>query len=217
MTSLIKRIMKQMKNDKRSLALMMMAPILILTLLWLLLGDTDFTPTIAYDTLPNKLQSAFQESGAKLLAVDGQDPTELLKSKKADAIVSVDLTGIHIKLLDSSDSMTAGAVTKVIKDALQKLSPSTSMEMTYVYGKADASMFDSMGYLLLGILSFFIVFMIAGISFIRERTTQTMERLMLTPIRRWQVVMGYTLGFGFFSTIQSILIVLFTRYVLGME
>lgn len=217
MKALIKRIILQMKNDKRSLALMMVAPLLILTLLWLLLGDSAYDPLIGVDSVPLKITNAFEEAGAKIVELNRQNEDDFLKGKKAAAVVRIDLEGIHIKILDYTDSMKAGAVSKVIKDALAKLNPSTRMEVTYVYGKADASMFDSMGYLLLAILSFFIIFMIAGISFIRERTSQTMERLMLTPIKRWQVVMGYTLGFGLFSTVQSILIVLYIRYVLGMS
>ena len=38
----------------------------------------------------------------------------------------------------------------------------------------------------------------------------------MTPIRRWEVVVGYTLGLGFLGAIQSTIIVLFTKYVLGI-
>lgn len=40
---------------------------------------------------------------------------------------------------------------------------------------------------------------------------------MLTPIKRSAVVTGYTLGFGIFAALQSVIIVLFTKYVLKME
>ncbi|MDF2566932.1 MAG: transport system permease protein, partial [Oscillospiraceae bacterium] len=78
------------------------------------------------------------------------------------------------------------------------------------------TMFNSLGYVLLGILSFFFVFIISGISFVRERSSGTLERLMLTPISRLSVVAGYTVGFGIFAAIQSILIILYTKYALGI-
>lgn len=43
-----------------------------------------------------------------------------------------------------------------------------------------------------------------------------MERLMMTPVRRWQVVLGYTLGFGFFATLQSIILLAYVIWVLHM-
>ena len=78
-------------------------------------------------------------------------------------------------------------------------------------------MFDNMGYILLGVMSFFFVFLLSGVSFIRERTTGTLERLMLTPIKRYEVIVGYTLGFGIFAVLQSIVIVLYCQYVLHIQ
>jgi ABC-2 type transport system permease protein len=77
-------------------------------------------------------------------------------------------------------------------------------------------MFNSEGYVLLGVISFFLIFIIAGISFVRERTNQTMERLMVTPVKRWQVVLGYTLGFGIFAILQSTILICFVKWVLRM-
>ena len=89
--------------------------------------------------------------------------------------------------------------------------------MSFVYGKSNDTMFNSLGYVLIGFLSFFFVFIISGMSFVRERTTGTMERLMLTPISRVALVAGYTIGYGIFAALQSALIILFTKYVLHME
>jgi ABC-2 type transport system permease protein len=43
-----------------------------------------------------------------------------------------------------------------------------------------------------------------------------MERLMMTPVKRWEVVCGYTLGFGFFAALQSIILIAFVKWVLKM-
>ena len=39
---------------------------------------------------------------------------------------------------------------------------------------------------------------------------------MMTPVRRWQVVLGYTMGFGFFAMIQSIILLTYGILVLDM-
>jgi len=119
-------------------------------------------------------------------------------------------------LFESNDAVKTGVVTKSIQTAIKELSPGSFMKAEFIYGKSDDSMFNSLGYIMLGIISFFIVFIIAGISFVRERTNQTMERLMMTPVKRWEVVCGYTLGFGFFAALQSIILIAFVKWVLKM-
>jgi ABC-2 type transport system permease protein len=45
----------------------------------------------------------------------------------------------------------------------------------------------------------------------------TMERLMATPAGRGEIVVGYTLGFGIFALIQSLVILLWSVYVLNIH
>ena len=49
MKATAKRIIKQLFYDKRSMAVMVLGPILLLTLMYLLLGKTDYKPTVALD------------------------------------------------------------------------------------------------------------------------------------------------------------------------
>jgi ABC-2 type transport system permease protein len=76
--------------------------------------------------------------------------------------------------------------------------------------------FDNIGPFLIGFFTFFFVFLIAGVSFLRERTSGTLEKLLSTPLRRWEIVVGYVLGFGIFTTVQSAIIVWFSIHVLDM-
>ena len=39
-------------------------------------------------------------------------------------------------------------------------------------------------------------------SFLRERIGGTLERLLATPVTRGEIVLGYSLGFGLFATLQ---------------
>ncbi|HEY4754259.1 MAG TPA: ABC transporter permease, partial [Candidatus Limnocylindrales bacterium] len=49
---------------------------------------------------------------------------------------------------------------------------------------------------------YFFVYLLTGVSFLRERTGGTLERLMATPVTRGEVVGGYAIGFGLFAMIQ---------------
>jgi ABC-2 type transport system permease protein len=75
---------------------------------------------------------------------------------------------------------------------------------------------DRFGPIMIGVFVFFFVFLIAGVSFLRERTTGTLERLLSTPLRRWEIVLGYVCGFGIFTVFQALLISWFSVQVLGI-
>jgi len=63
---------------------------------------------------------------------------------------------------------------------------------------------------IVGFLAYFFVYILTGVSFLRERTGGTLERLMATPVTRGEIVAGYTLGFGLFATLQVAVILLWT-------
>ena len=70
---------------------------------------------------------------------------------------------------------------------------------------------------LLATLALFFSFLLTGISFLRERSQGTMERLMASPVSRLDIVVGYLFGFFVFALTQTIIILLFTIYVLDVH
>ena len=70
---------------------------------------------------------------------------------------------------------------------------------------------------LLATLALFFSFLLTGISFLRERSQGTMERLMASPVSRLDIVVGYLFGFFIFALTQTLIIVLFTIYALGVN
>jgi ABC-2 type transport system permease protein len=57
-----------------------------------------------------------------------------------------------------------------------------------------------------GFFAYFFVYLLTGVSFLRERTGGTLERLMATPVARGEIVIGYSLGFGLMATFQMIVL-----------
>jgi ABC-2 type transport system permease protein len=217
MKGIILRIIKQMGNDKRTLALILVAPVIILCLMYLLLGKNDYKPSISVaDNFPKALTAALEKQDVRILSLaPGSDPELLLKNKAADAVLSMDTATLKLRMLEA-DSVKTAKITMALKEAMTSLLPIGKLDISFVYGSTDSTAFNSLGYVLLGILSFFFVFIISGITFVRERESGTLERLMTTPVHRWQVVGGYTVGFGLFAAAQGIVITLFIKYVLGI-
>lgn len=70
---------------------------------------------------------------------------------------------------------------------------------------------------LLGVLVLFFTFILTGVSFLRERAQGTLERLMTTTVARGDILVGYLAGFLLFATVQTVVILAFTVFVLRIE
>lgn len=69
---------------------------------------------------------------------------------------------------------------------------------------------------LIAMMALFFSFLLTGISFLRERSQGTMERLMVSPVSRLDIVLGYLLGFMVFALIQTLIIFFFTVLVFNV-
>lgn len=221
--ALIVRILRQFIHDKRTMALMIAAPILILTLMYLIFNGDTYQPKIGTVQVPQTFTAGLAAGGAEVTEYARAEEAELALSERAvDAILRIEAGAPHIKL-EGSDPAKSRGVMMLIQQAVQaqvaaqangaKL-PSPAFE--YLHGSADMAAFDNFGPVLIGVFAFFFVFLIAGISFLKERTSGTLERLLATPLRRWEIVVGYIAGFGIFTMLQAVLIAWYSIEVLGM-
>lgn len=78
-----------------------------------------------------------------------------------------------------------------------------------VYLTPEADQVDVFAPIFLGFFGYFFVFLLTGVSFLRERIGGTLERLVATPVTRAEIVLGYSLGFGIFATIQIAFLTIF--------
>src|SRR5207302_290540 len=75
--------------------------------------------------------------------------------------------------------------------------------ITYLYGGANYDTLDYFGAAFVGLVVFFLVFVITIVSFLNERSQGTLERLMASPLRRGEIVVGYMLGFTVLALVQA--------------
>jgi ABC-2 type transport system permease protein len=221
--ALIIRILRQFIRDKRTMALMIAAPLLILTLMYLVFNGDTYVPKIGTVGVPANLSAAVAQNGASVTAYSSASEAEAaLQSRKADAYLTMDGQKPQVKL-EGSDPSRNRAVMLLLQKTFQTqaaaLAPAAASpvpEFSYLHGSADMASFDSFGPVLIGVFAFFFVFLISGISFLKERTSGTLERLLATPLRRWEIVVGYIAGFGIFTLLQAVLIAWYSIHVLGM-
>lgn len=213
------RILRQITRDKRTMALLIFAPILILTMLHLVFNGNDYIPKVGLVDIPEELEEQLNLDDAEITKyTDIETAIGDLEEQRLDGYISFE-QNIPSVALEGSDPNVNGATMRWIQEAFKPLQPTGAigdLDIEYVHGSDDMGQFDYFGPVLLGFFIFFFVFLIAGVSFLRERTTGTLERLLSSPLRKWEIVVGYIVGFGIFTVIQSTIIVAYAIYVLGM-
>ncbi|EES73425.1 putative ABC transporter [Paenibacillus sp. oral taxon 786 str. D14] len=224
--AVIVRIVRQFIHDKRTLALLVVAPLLVLSLMYLVFNGDTYQPKIGTVQLPAAITEKLTAADAEVTTYDTVEAAEAaLADQEIDAFIRLDQGAAQVKL-EGSDPSKNRAVMLLMQKTLQgQATPAgitqnpngnaAAPEFEYLHGSADMSSFDSFSPVLIGLFAFFFVFLIAGVSFLRERTSGTLERLLATPLRRWEIVVGYMAGFGIFTSLQAVLIAGFTVYALG--
>jgi ABC-2 type transport system permease protein len=244
--ALVKRIFRQMLRDKRTLALMMVAPLVIMTLMhFLFTGDTP-DPKLGvvngtdelvkqlkqknitvklYDSANNSKKTVVDDKLDGFLKVTGSDYQLTLENSDPTAAKGLQMKVQQVIAGTASKKQAANLASFMgqIQAKLQGGPPlkletvkAPQIALHYLYGDKDSSFFDVLGPILVGFFVFFFVFLISGIALLRERTTGTLDRLMATPIRRHNIVFGYLSGYGLFAVIQTIIVVFYAVKVLDI-
>lgn len=261
--ALVKRILLQIIHDKRTLALMMVAPLVILTLMnFLFENGNDTSLKIGTYNLDSEIVKTLKENDVDVVTYNDDSS---IKNKITDdnlaAFISLSDNNLAITYENSDpsksmavNSLVKGTLSKVEIDKLtevakeekeiilkqqemlSKLPNSINKENTngalpkdnsskegfkitanYIYGNENTDLFDTFTPVLIGFFVFFFVFLISGISLLKERSSGTLDKLLSSPIRRSEIVFGYLIGYGIFAIIQTFVIVFYSIYVLNIN
>ncbi|CAM4109077.1 ABC transporter permease [Lederbergia lenta] len=217
--ALVIRILRQIVRDKRTMGLLIFAPILVLTMMHLVFNGDDYVPKIGLVNISEVITDQISFENAIISEYSNVNEAKKdLANQDLDGYLMFEKQTPAI-FLEGSDPAVNGSVLQWLQTSLpagQINDSNANLKIDYLHGSSKLGQFDYFGPVLLGFFVFFFVFLIAGVSFLRERTTGTLERLLSSPLRRWEIVIGYVLGFGIFATIQSTIIAAYAIYVLGM-
>ena len=237
--AIVCRIIRQFLRDKRTLGLLIIAPMLVLTLMNFVFTDEDAKLNIGVESKDVEQIVASMKKDNDITILKKEDAKIQIESKKLDAYISGNESELNI-LLNNSDSSIAAQVGRNVSESIKdymsnkaeeskkameeiKSNPMMNIPMQIkspeitidnYYGTDEMNTLDYIGPLLIGLFIFFFVFLISGVSFLRERTTGTLERLLTSPIKRYEIVLGYLIGFGIFTIVQSALIASYSIWVL---
>ncbi|MEB6238025.1 ABC transporter permease [Staphylococcus gallinarum] len=251
-----KHIFKQTVRDVRTLMLLLVAPILILSLLYYIftvsdnanglkvgvhqvsdsyleqLHDQDIQTkqyhdnnTIGQKIKDDQLTGFIYEKNHKLYVTYANDnPTEtgtlasanqkwLIQHNMAQMKDNTEQLQQQLKSIQSKlpDNVMDEQQTNTNKAQVNK---PVQMTSDYLYANKDATYFDMINPILIGFFVFFFTFLISGIGLLKERTSGTLERLLASPIKRSEIIFGYIMGYGLFSVIQTVVVVMYAIFVL---
>ncbi len=246
LAALAARITQQFLRDRRTLALLFLGPLFILTLLTPILSNSTTTATLALvpsddlsTTLAQQLISHLPGSvGISLRIVTPAQGTSLLRNGDVDGVLSFpsdfaqQIQQTHQATLalqvEGSNPAIAKELQGVTALLLGEMSQASGtpanapLHLTlaptmYLAGGPTFTQTDALAPYLIGFFVYFLIFMLTAVAFQRERTLGMMERLVVSPLRRTELVLGYLIGFLRFALAQALVVLLFVLFVLRVQ
>jgi ABC-2 type transport system permease protein len=235
--ALTRRLLQGFRRDRRTLALLFVAPLVILGLLGYLMRSSS-VPAVG---IANEDQGPLGAAVASSLGHSSLISTTTISASDGAAKLKDGSIAAYI-VFPSDFSQRAqsgviapqvhlegsqpGSATPVLQALQQALSSAASQapgairfepQLTYLYGGPDLDTLDYFGAAAIGLIVFFLVFVITIVSFLNERSQGTLERLMASPLRRGEIVLGYMIGFTLLALIQSAEVLVFCLAVLKVH
>nr|BBH93324.1 ABC transporter permease [Thermogemmatispora argillosa] len=261
--ALTSRIIRQIVRDRRTLALVFLVPLLVMSVLYVVLTESSGSvPTLAL-VRPTGAGSADLNalidrllppaSRLKTIAVRADEVEDVLNKGEADAalIFPADLAtqlarGGQARLqlvLEGSDPAVASALRESVTALVRQLDVALAQAQSrasqtagqappvgaqtiplltlaaprYLHGGPDYTANDALAPVFIGVFSFFFVFLLTSVAFLRERSQGTIERVLASPLGRAELVMGYVCGFTLFALVQAVVVLLFVIFVLRVH
>lgn len=236
--AIAKKVMKELFRDKRTLAMMFVAPVFIMWLMNLMFSaSTAVNIKLATQDLPTSLVTKMGDLDHVSVQTynDLDQAKKDLADEKVDAVASykngeyqVDYANTDVSktsmtrqvLRTSIASEGSNQLMARVKQALPQLkleAKAPEIKESYRYGDKNTSFFTSMIPVLIGFVVFFFVFLISGMALLKERTSGTLERLLATPVKRSEIVYGYMLSYGLIAIFQTAVVVLAAIWLLDVE
>ncbi|GAA3101837.1 ABC transporter permease [Streptomyces rectiviolaceus] len=134
----------------------------------------------------------------------------------------------HTRLADRlpfSPTITGATALRVLQQisrdkgstALLLVIPCMLMVLLKLMFHDSEATFERVGPQVFGIFPVIVMYLVASVSTLRERTTGTAERLLTMPVRRLDIVLGYSLAFTFLALAQAVLSTLLSVGPLGLD
>jgi len=242
--AIAKRIIRQFIHDRRTIGLIIIVPLLLLSILGALFKTTSVfevgfvnqdagveTPSWGAEKFSQKIENSLKDSSTlKWHKKELEEAKNNLQAGSLDAYVLLDENfskdifeqkspQVVIKLEGSDPNISQQILGLINQNLLGSFTDQKVVEVKvdYLYGGEKFGALDYFAPVFIAFFAFFFVILLTSVSFLRERSQGTFERLFASPVNNAEIVIGYFLGFLIFALIQSLIVLLFTIYVLDVH
>lgn len=212
MWAMIVKEFRQLRRDRRTLAMMVILPILLLVVF-------GYAASFDVTSIPTKVVGPNASAVTKLLrppfdvvSVDpGQtraDAMAALRDGRVPVAVVTDQSGASV-LLDGSELFTANAARRAIAQA----SPSTNVQVLFNPKlKTSAVMVPGLA----GLILLFVGTVITSLGVVRERQSGTLEQLAVMPFRPSDVFLGKIVPYFLVASVDMAIVVTAGKLLFGV-
>ena len=213
------RVIRQTKRDRRTIVALIINPIILMLLIGyafsgtftgINLGIVELNSGPVQESVLNRLQAS--DTFSITYIASESEARKLISEGKIDGAVVLGNNEIRL-ILDGTSPQVAGTITAGVQTGLQAgaaqilgslpiRSGLPAVNTYYVYGY-DLEVKDSVGPALLAVTIFFFTSLNTTIGFLRERLQGTLEKVLVSPLDRIELVSGYILAYMVLSTAQS--------------
>ncbi|RMG35433.1 MAG: ABC transporter permease [Methanobacteriota archaeon] len=241
-TALATRVLKQFRRDHRTVAMLVIFPILFMLIFGIVLsGDINNVPivvenqdkgvtnpftnkvTVFGDTIVDGLEG---HENVNIVGDNYQEGIDLVEKAEIEASILIpenfteDLLATGnatiIVYFDGTKPQLKAAVYQAIADALGDLAEGgVQFEEHPAYGVGELSGLDVSIPAVMGYILTFLILLISVLTAIREDVSHTKTRLFTTPLTPIERILGYVIALTFLALIETIIVLTIAIYVFG--
>lgn len=241
------RVLKQVRRDRRTLVLIVVNPIIIMVLFGYALGGggdvhderflivnndvgvltlgsrISFSEKIIDKILEDNVFSCgfysvydlarteVEEGRARGVVYFGEDFSKnIVEQRPLDIVIYI----------DSTDQAIYSTMFAALQTDIQKSLPiknAVNIKREFAYTTKGFKGIDLSTPIVLSFTLFLLVLMITVLITVREKTQATNERLFVSPIKSWELMLGYLFSLSLLALIQATLLLSFSYFVFGSK
>ncbi|MGD8485521.1 MAG: ABC transporter permease [Chloroflexota bacterium] len=226
--ALFRRVTLEIIRDRPSLALLLIAPLVMSGLITFIIreGETPAVDAVVVNqagvsgvVVATSLGGSIEDAGgtfevvgseaaARTAIEDGEASVAVILPAGLTSSEAPALTLMTNGLDPIGEGTQVGQLQRAIMDTASAITGVAAPTITHVtvYGAPSADPMARFAPAIVAFFAYFFVYLLTGVSFLRERIGGTLERLMATPVARGEIVAGYSLGFGLLATVQMVVL-----------
>jgi len=177
------------------------------------------------DTVDLKIVKSVSKNEYKVKSGEIRAIIEFPESFTYNALISRTIK-IDVNL-DGGEPQASVAIIKALSSALSDtfeeefgISVFNIHDSYYNNPDSDDEPVDSITYFtpaIIGFIVFFFAFLLTMLSFLRERKQGTMERILTSPVKRSEIILGFIFSYSLLSLLQATVVIIVTIFVFNAQ